>query len=83
MSVTISIRVKRELVSIADKMVKYGLARSRSHAFNIMIERGLHEVIEKVAVWEDAYNKADELISKGFELRDGKLNEMLEEGRNL
>ena len=83
MSVTISIRVKRELVSIADKMVKYGLARSRSHAFNIMIERGLHEVIEKVAVWEDAYNKADELISKGFELRHGKLNEMLEEGRNL
>ena len=83
MYVTISIRVKRELVSIADKMVKYGLARSRSHAFNIMIEKGLHEVMKEVSVGEDAYNKADELISKGFKLRHGKLNEMLEEGRNL
>ena len=81
MSITISIKVKRELIAIADKMIKYGLARSRSHAFNIMIERGLHEIIKEVSVWDDAYSKADELISRGFKLKHGKLNELLEEGR--
>ncbi|MEM3974713.1 MAG: hypothetical protein QW320_10130 [Ignisphaera sp.] len=36
-----SIRVRRELVELADKMVKYGIARSRLHAFNIVIREGL------------------------------------------
>ena len=40
MGVSVSIKVRRELVELADKMVKYGIARSRSHAFNIMIEKG-------------------------------------------
>jgi len=40
MSVSVSIRVRREIVELAGKMVKYGLARSRNHAFNILIERG-------------------------------------------
>ena len=34
LSVTVSIKVRREPVEIADKMVRYGVARSRSHAFN-------------------------------------------------
>jgi len=29
-------------------MVKYGIARSSSHAFNIMIEKGLAEVLKEV-----------------------------------
>jgi len=41
MSVSVSIKVRKEIVELADKMVKYGLARSRNHAFNILIERGL------------------------------------------
>jgi len=39
MSITVSIKVRREIVDLADKMVGYGLAKSRSHAFNILIER--------------------------------------------
>jgi len=39
MNVSVSIKVRREIVELADKMVKYGLARSRNHAFNILIER--------------------------------------------
>jgi len=30
-----------EIVELADRMVRYGIARSRSHAFNIVIEKGL------------------------------------------
>jgi len=39
-------------VELADKMVRYGIARSRSHAFNIMIEKGLSEVLKEVENWE-------------------------------
>jgi hypothetical protein len=35
MRISVSIKVRREL---AAKMVRYGIARSRSHAFNVMIE---------------------------------------------
>jgi hypothetical protein len=48
MSVTVTIKVRRELVELADKMISYGLAGSRSHAFNIMIEKGLKEVLGEV-----------------------------------
>jgi hypothetical protein len=41
LSVTVSIRVRKEVVELADRMVKLGLARSRGHAISIMIERGL------------------------------------------
>ena len=41
MSVSVSIEVRREVVELVDKMVGYGIARSRSHAFNIMIEKGV------------------------------------------
>ena len=39
MSITVSIKVRREVVELANKMVRLGLAKSRSHAFNIMIEK--------------------------------------------
>ena len=44
LSATVSIKVRKELAELADKMIKLGLAKSKSHAFNIMIERGLKEV---------------------------------------
>ena len=41
-------RVKKSLLKLADKMVKYGIAKSRSHAFNIMIRKGLDEALRTV-----------------------------------
>ncbi|MEM3806099.1 MAG: hypothetical protein QXV08_08595 [Desulfurococcus sp.] len=41
-------------------MVKYGIARSRSHAFNIMIEKGLAEVAKEVEYWDNIYRRAEE-----------------------
>jgi hypothetical protein len=42
-------------------MVRYELARSRSHAFNILIERGLSEVVKEVGFWEEVYRDVEEL----------------------
>ena len=61
MSTTVSIKVCREVVELADKMVRYGLARSRSHAFNILIEKGLNEVVREVGFWEQVYRDVEEL----------------------
>ena len=58
---TVSIRVRREVVELADKMVRYELARSRSHAFNILIEKGLSEVVKEVGFWKEVYRDVEEL----------------------
>ena len=82
MSVTVSIKVRRELVELADKMVRYGLARSRSHAFNIMIEKGLENVRREVIFWEEVYQRAEEYRKKGYRIRHGGLTKLLEEERS-
>ncbi len=80
-SVTVSIKVRRELVELADKMVKYGIARSRSHAFNVMIEKGLAEVAREVEYWDNVYRRVEELEKQRYKLRHGGLNQILQEGR--
>jgi Arc/MetJ-type ribon-helix-helix transcriptional regulator len=79
MSVTVTVRVRRELVELADRMVELGLARSRSHAFNLMIEKGLRSVMEEVERWENIYRKAGELEKRKSELKEGSLGKLLEE----
>ncbi len=79
MSVTVTVRVRRELVELADRMVALGLARSRSHAFNLMIEKGLRSVVEEVERWENLYRKAGELEKRKSELKEGSLGKLLEE----
>jgi hypothetical protein len=81
LSVTVSIKVRKELVELADKMIKLGLAKSKSHAFNIMIERGLKEVLKEVEFWESMYRDVEGLKKQKFVLRHGNLNKLLEEGR--
>ena len=83
MSVSVSIKVRKEIVELADKMVKYGLARSRNHAFNILIERGLPQVKEEVEYWENVYRRVEELKKRGFKLSHGGLNELLAEDRGV
>ncbi|MEM4553796.1 MAG: hypothetical protein QXI86_06160 [Ignisphaera sp.] len=81
MGVSVSIKVRRELVELADKMVRYGIARSRSHAFNIMIEKCLAEITREVEYWDNIYRRVEELEKQGYRLRHGSLNQILLEGR--
>jgi len=82
LSITVSIKVRREVVELADKMVRLGLAKSRSHAFNIMIEKGLKEVLKEVEFWENIYREVEELKKQGFVLKHGGLTKLLEEDRS-
>ncbi|MGC9010257.1 MAG: hypothetical protein ACP5I7_06565 [Sulfolobales archaeon] len=82
MSVSVTIKVKKEIVEIADKLVRYKIARSRSHAFNILIEKGLREVLEEIKYWDNIYKRVEELERQGVVIRHGKLNEILSEQRS-
>ena len=82
MGTTVSIKVRREVVELADKMVRYRLARNRSHAFNILIEKGLNEVVKEVGFWEQVYKDVEELEKSGFKIAHGRLSKMLEEERH-
>jgi hypothetical protein len=82
MSISVSIKVRKELAELADKMVRYGIARGRSHAFNIMIEKGLDIVLKEVEYWESIYKRAEELEKQGFRLKHGGLSKLLEEDRS-
>jgi metal-responsive CopG/Arc/MetJ family transcriptional regulator len=81
-SVTVSIKVRKELIELADKMVKYGIAKSRSQAFNMMIEKGLNKVSEEVKFWDSTHEKVEELKKMNFRIRHGHLNKLLEENRS-
>jgi len=64
-------------------IVKYGLARSRNHAFNVLIERSLSEVKREVEYWESVYRRVEELKRMRFELSHGGLNKLLAEDRGV
>jgi len=81
MSVTVSIKTRKEIVELADRMVRYGIAKSRSHALNILIEKGVECVIDEVKFWDQVYEKAKVLEEKGYELKHGSLYKILEGDR--
>jgi len=80
-SVAITIKVKEEVLRLAEKMVEYGLARSRSHAINLMIEKGLDKIVEEVRLWERMRVSVEELKKENYRIRHGGLSEILNEGR--
>jgi len=82
LSVTITVKVRKRVAELADRMVKLGLARSRSHAINIMIERGIERVAEEVSLWERVEEQVSQLLKNGYRVSHGGLSSILEEGRS-
>ena len=72
MSMSVTIKLKKDVVELAEKIVKLGIAKSRSHAINMMIERGIKE---------NVYAGVEELKKSGFVVSHGKLSDLLYEER--
>ena len=81
MSISITIKVKKEVLKLAEKMIEYGLARSRSHAINLMIEKGLAKISEEVQFWEDIHAGIEKLKKENYRIKHGGLSDLLNEGR--
>ncbi len=82
LSVTVSIKIKKNILELVDKMIEYGIARSRNQALNMLIEKGLESIRDEIIYWDKIYRKAEELVKKGFNLSHGGLNKILEEDRS-
>lgn len=81
MSVPVTIKVSREIVDLAEKMVRFGIARSRSHAINLMIRHGIDRMRKEVEFWEGILNEVKELERKNYKIEHGGLSRILREGR--
>ena len=64
--VTVTIKVRREIEELAREMVKLGIARSRNHAYNIMIEFGLKEAKKLVERRKAVRRLVEEYMEKGL-----------------
>jgi len=80
-SIPITIKVKKEILKLAEKMIEYGLARSRSHAINLMIEKGLGEITKEVQFWEDIHAGVEKLKKENYRIKHGGLSDILNKGR--
>lgn len=82
MSIPVTIKLKKEVVELAEKMVKYGIAKSRSHAINLMIEHGIEKVIKELESWERLRKDVEELKRSNYRIRHGGLSALLSEERS-
>lgn len=82
MSIPVTIKLKKEVVELAEKMVKYGIAKSRSHAINLMIEHGIEEVIKELESWERLRKGVEELKRSNYRISHGGLSALLSEERS-
>ena len=57
---SVTIKVNKKIIEIIEEMIKLGIARSRNHAFNIVIEAGIPKVMELIK----HKKKVNELVEK-------------------
>jgi len=63
-------------------MVRYGIARSRSHAISLMIRHGISKVAEEVRFWEELYDCVEELKRENYKISHGDLSRLLQGERD-
>ncbi|MCX8161371.1 MAG: hypothetical protein RMJ00_03885 [Nitrososphaerota archaeon] len=47
MSISVTVKLRRVIVQLAERMIEYGIARSRSHAINPKIEHAIERIVER------------------------------------
>lgn len=82
MSIPITIKLKKEIVELSEKMVKYGIAKSRSHAINLMIEHGIEKIIREINFWEELRKGVEEFKKSNYRINHGGLSALLYEERS-
>jgi hypothetical protein len=86
MSTTASIKVRREIVELADKMVRYGLARSMTPPTTSILPIDPSRIDLEVEISSvdglKEFRDVEELEKSGFRIAHGRLSKMLEEERH-
>jgi len=79
--VAVTIKVRREVAEIAEEMVRLGIARSRNHAYNMLIEMGLEEARRLVERKRAVKKLVKEFMEKGIPYENLPTAEDVEEER--
>ncbi len=82
-SVSVTIKARKEVVDLAEEMAKLGLARSRNHAFNIILETGLENAQKMVERKREAKKLLRLFLERGLPYRNPPTVRDVEEGREL
>jgi len=78
---TVTIKVSKRIVEIVEEMVRLGIARSRNHAYNIIIEAGLSKVMELIEHKRKVRELTEKFLREGIPYRNLPTVEDVEEGR--
>ncbi|BES82274.1 hypothetical protein [Pyrodictium abyssi] len=79
--VAVTIKVRREVAELAEEMVRLGIARSRNHAYNMLIEMGLEEARRLVERKRAVKKLVKEFMEKGIPYENLPTAEDVEEER--
>lgn len=79
--VAVTIKVRREVAELAEEMVRLGIARSRNHAYNMLIEMGLEEARRLVERKRAVKKLVEEFMEKGLPYENLPTAEDVEEER--
>ena len=82
MTIPVTIKLKKDIVELAEKMVKYGVAKSRSHAIRLMIEHGIEKVTKELEFWESLRRGVEKLKRSNYRISHGGLSALLNEERS-
>ncbi|BCS93135.1 hypothetical protein L3N51_02379 [Metallosphaera sp. J1] len=63
---TVTIKVKDEIYELAEEMVKLGIVNSKNEAFNLVMEKGLREVIRVIEEERRANELAERWLKEGL-----------------
>ena len=66
---TVTIKVRDEVDVIIEEMVKLGIARSKNHAYNIVIEAGLPKVRELIERKKKSFEISSRILRERTSIR--------------
>jgi len=63
---TATIKVSKRVVEVVEEMVRLGVARSRNHAYNIIIEAGLPKALELIKRKREVKELVEAFLREGL-----------------
>ncbi|WP_238026316.1 MULTISPECIES: VapB-type antitoxin [Metallosphaera] len=66
MSITLTIKVRREVANLINKLLELGIAKTKNEAVNLLIEYGKAEIERKLREEEEVRKLVDKWLREGF-----------------
>ncbi len=78
---TVTLKVRDEVDALIEELVRLGIARSKNHAYNMVIEAGLPKIRELIERRKKVLELVERFLEKGLPYTNLPTHEDVEEGR--